>query len=1293
MEQHSEKHPYVPYSYWYGPDSKPEPGLISKKPHQSKIGKLRVYNGRYDALGLWEKAQKAVTAANKKQTPAHIGNVFAQMVKDEGFDGFSINREGQGDWYALFEPQPLTQPVETTIRLSEVVEGIEDMPQEADALSAMASERGPALRAEIENELKDKYPSVRIKRSQNSIARFGAFGAGATSGKMEYGLTLELEGPLNAIRAAMSEIIGMGKSQRMVFVEYDPALVDEASSGTEGQRFKFTLTPGLTPAQIQEKIDKSGIADYNLTSDGSSHFLDMFFGPWVDDAEVQKFHQLYKEFGSKGSLDNHKTYSDALGDVEHDGTNWTEAHKSYRKYLTHFFGETIGNERFTDGQKAGANYEQTVAALGRPSGHESTAGRLPGSTPSRDRDRADLSEPAKEQGREERAREEVAEEGNPEDPPEHFTDTQKQWYRQGMIDTQGNPRYSRKVPEDVQALRKYAGTTKTTRSALEVVKATILGDWKSRWDSFVSASLDHLNPIKVLEKGRELGSLSAYRSLRLMSTVPNIFGTLLHEGHLKYDEESHWVTIDRDRLDGGLVGALEKLGPDAEYWKHWMLGESLKELIQRRGLGHESVQHFFGKDEDGNWIDPTEALAEIDAITVPKKNEKWDVARKTFAEYNKTMLDFAVKAGVLNEADTELWRRETYIPANRMMERWGDGLREQVISGAPRSKAKHVGGVKELKGGEQHIGDPLENLLANYSYLLQESLKNISRLKVYGVLKDTGVLSPGQVTDPNSIAIKVDGKAKYYQVSEPDVFRALVDIPPAWLNTFKKMVSPVKHLITAGITITAAFRIANLLRDTVATWVISGNFKPFSDSFKNFWGAWKDSADMVELRSAGGAFSGSFAAADNPLKFDQVIQKAIHGKEVGPLNPKRAFQWWERVGTAAENAARLGLYRNERAQGKSISEAAYKAKDLMDFSMHGSLPFVGAITSMIPFLNARFQGLYKLGRTALGKGEAAGFARRGAILTMASVGLALLNGAFNEEEWDDLTDEDRWLYYHIWLPENAGGHVRIPLPFEVGALFGALPTMLVEFFRKENKDAWADMARFAAFTVKQTMAIDPAAPLRPAIDVWRNKSDFTNRPIVGRAQEGIDPGQRYDPWTSKTLRGIGELFPKHFSPKQAEHVLQQYLHGYWDMTRAITDHLVMPLVTEFPEDPTLTREDYWVTSRFLRNEKPRHIRHEREFYELLNEVDQTYRTFGHLKSQGDVAGAWEYMLEHRPAISQASLLNKYTQAFSKIRTRQQLIYHSQTKTADQEREELDQLSERRQQLFRQAIEEIKQREP
>jgi hypothetical protein len=177
------------------------------------------------------------------------------------------------------------------------------------------------------------------------------------------------------------------------------------------------------------------------------------------------------------------------------------------------------------------------------------------------------------------------------------------------------------------------------------------------------------------------------------------------------------------------------------------------------------------------------------------------------------------------------------------------------------------------------------------------------------------------------------------------------------------------------------------------------------------------------------------------------------------------------------------------------------------------------------------------------------------------------------------------------------------------------------------------------------------------------------------------------------MRTLGKVLPETFSPTKAEHLMKEYFHGYWELANILLDHSLIPLATEFPEDPAHTREDYWMVGRFLRNEHPRHVRHERDFYEMLNEFDRSARTFNHLKALGDPAAAWEYLKKNRQDIGPAKTLNKYGQALRKLRTQEHLIYHNATKSADKKREELDELAERKHELFRRAVEEIKRREP
>ena len=71
------------------------------------------------------------------------------------------------------------------------------------------------------------------------------------------------------------------------------------------------------------------------------------------------------------------------------------------------------------------------------------------------------------------------------------------------------------------------------------------------------------------------------------------------------------------------------------------------------------------------------------------------------------------------------------------------------------------------------------------------------------------------------------------------------------------------------------------------------------------------------------------------------------------------------------------------------------ARDLMDFSMQGSFTSVRFLTQVVPFFNARIQGLYKLGRAA--KEDPARFSA--VIGGAALAGLGLLLAYSDDDDW------------------------------------------------------------------------------------------------------------------------------------------------------------------------------------------------------------------------------------------------------------------------------------------------------
>ena len=95
--------PHMVFGQFYATDTTPEHIVTSSKrvPHIVNIP-INVYDGVADHLQIWTKAFKA----KNLEMHANINNIFAKMIKDAGYDGFSYKGSG-GTEFALFGKTPV----------------------------------------------------------------------------------------------------------------------------------------------------------------------------------------------------------------------------------------------------------------------------------------------------------------------------------------------------------------------------------------------------------------------------------------------------------------------------------------------------------------------------------------------------------------------------------------------------------------------------------------------------------------------------------------------------------------------------------------------------------------------------------------------------------------------------------------------------------------------------------------------------------------------------------------------------------------------------------------------------------------------------------------------------------------------------------------------------------------------------------------------------------------------------------------------------------------------------------
>jgi hypothetical protein len=341
--------------------------------------------------------------------------------------------------------------------------------------------------------------------------------------------------------------------------------------------------------------------------------------------------------------------------------------------------------------------------------------------------------------------------------------------------------------------------------------------------------------------------------------------------------------------------------------------------------------------------------------------------------------------------------------------------------------------------------------------------------------------------------------------------------------------------------------------------------------------------------------------------------------------------------------------------------------------MQGDAGAVQFLIQMLPFMNARMQGLYKLGRAA--KQNPASFAVKGGMLAMASLLLWALNK--DKDEWKELEDWDKWTYYHFWIGDK---HYRIPKPFEVGAIFSSSIESALDAM-SDNEEI-KHFGKFLYNTGADTFAMNPIPQLvRPLIEQWANKSFFTGRPIEGESLKALNYGERKDVWTSETMQLAGKLG---IPPKRAEALIHGYFSTFGTFLLGISDIFVQQ-IGDFPVKPSSRIDEYPLLGRFIRErEDPRQSKYVTRFYDTMDEMDKLVSTINFYQKTGDIEKSRKLAEDKRDKI-------KFKKSFNAVRTRLRTInnktrsvYYS-NKSPDEKRKELDELIGQRNDLAKEAM--------
>jgi len=533
---------------------------------------------------------------------------------------------------------------------------------------------------------------------------------------------------------------------------------------------------------------------------------------------------------------------------------------------------------------------------------------------------------------------------------------------------------------------------------------------------------------------------------------------------------------------------------------------------------------------------------------------------------------------------------------------------------------------------------------------------------------------------PDVVGVIENGKTKYYRVTDPMLLRTIKGMGAENFGAIVDMMRGFKTTLTTWVTTDPGFMMANFMRDVLSSWVTSGevDFTPLVDSVKNMGDIWTGDRDSVyaKVMMAGGSGGGFYDVHPGDVTKTMMEQT---GATV--LNsPSKVWRAWMRVGNVSEQANRIAIAQAVLKRGGSMSEAAFLAQDVTNFTMHGDFKALRVLTQTVPFLNARIQGLYRLYRG--GRDNPTKFFMRGMAVVGATV--ALLARNWDDERYEELADWQKDIYWHVFIGDQ---HFAIPKPFEAGVIFGSLPERMIRL--TAGRDQLGETAKYLTKTVGETFAMNPIPQaFKPLIEQWANKSFFTGRDIIPFYQTGLIPEAQYRHYTSDTARLVADLMPDFApewmrSPTRIESLVRGYLGTMGMYVMSATD-VVSNKVGGFSPPAASGLADLPPVRRFVRGSGPQPTRYETMLWDSMKEVDAIFSSIRVYERTGQQEQASEMLQENRELLGNRDALQRVANAVRDLNDAEKQIQFS-LMPPEEKRRRLDAIQTQKNQLLRQSI--------
>jgi hypothetical protein len=650
-----------------------------------------------------------------------------------------------------------------------------------------------------------------------------------------------------------------------------------------------------------------------------------------------------------------------------------------------------------------------------------------------------------------------------------------------------------------------------------------------------------------------------------------------------------------------------------------------------------------------------------------KKDAVLEAAR-IYKEYNDGQIDFLVQTGAITEKLAKELKSVPYIPYYRVNSNSGN-IELMVDKETPVriGNVKTEPQLKELVGGNKNILPIFTSSVQNTFMLTDLALRNQMVKESAFLLQKMGIASAlGEGSGPASdstVRFKVDGKDHFVYIDKDQygipaelIIKGMEGIKTTMPAAIKMMGIPA-DLLRKFVTRNPAYALRQVVRDPLNAWLTTGtDATPVLSSFKEL-------ASMVAGRSeVENKLMRSGAISSNVFTGDQRdASKFLKDITAGKSGWDKLIAKADAFAMQGDAATRAVVYKDSLAKGMSEQAALLRTLESMNFSRRGLSPSVQALSIIIPFFNAQIQGLDVLYRAYTGQMPFSEqlkikqkLVARGLMLAAGTMAYAALMS--DDEAYKRAKPEERYGNWFVYVP-GFDEPLRVPIPFELGYLFKALPEAIMDMASNDEKASkavggWLKLvAQTNPFTLPQA--------IKPITEVYLGKS-FFGGDIESQREQKMLAGERSRESTSEFAKLLGSITGSEtikqitgkegLSPIGIDYLIRGYTGGLGLGIVQLANPLLNTQMGEDVAKPSLKASKTPFIGGLFQPVEGRGTLD--EAYDAMLNIQQTKGTFNRLVEQGKMAEARAFAQEHADKLGAASVSGSVQQKlgeFAKFR--------------------------------------------